>query len=57
MTPHQLEQLRQVLTAGKFEADKDKAEYPFQRGWNAGIEYAEAHLELILKPKEESRDA
>ena len=44
MTPDQLQQYRDLLAKGKFDPDKRVAQYEFQRGWNAAIEFAEQKL-------------
>jgi hypothetical protein len=40
MTPADLENLKALLTAGKFNPDKTTQDYAFQRGWNEAIDWA-----------------
>ncbi len=36
-----IETVRTKITAAKFRPDRDSTEYPFQRGWNAALEFVE----------------
>jgi len=56
MTPAQLQQFNQLITAGKFGPERDKPEYPFQRGWNGALEFVEDGLKRILNAEETKND-
>jgi hypothetical protein len=40
VTATDLENLKALLTAGKFNPDKTTQDYAFQRGWNEAIDWA-----------------
>lgn len=52
MTPDQLQQYRDLLAKGKFDPDKRSDQYPYQRGVNDGVAFAEAQLDKVLKDGE-----
>jgi len=48
MTPEQLQAYRDALKAGKFDPQKATYYDPIQRGFNEGIEFAEAQIKKVL---------
>lgn len=50
MTGEQVEQFMALLNAGRFDPDKaDFEKWAFQRGFNAGIEFAELQLKKAME--------
>jgi hypothetical protein len=49
MTPDQIQALRDVLAKARIPDDRNAADWPFPRGWNAGVEFAENQINKILK--------
>ncbi|MGY3609911.1 MULTISPECIES: hypothetical protein [unclassified Bradyrhizobium] len=49
MTAEQVQQLRELLAAGKVADEKLNPDRVFLRGWNEGIAFAAQQLEKIIK--------
>ena len=50
MTPEQIDAFKSLLNAGRFDPDKaDFEKWAFQRGFNAGIEFAELQLKKAME--------
>jgi hypothetical protein len=49
MTPEQLQRLLEALAKGRINEDRNSQDWPFPRGWNAGVEFAENQIAKILK--------
>ena len=49
MTPEQQQKFRDLIAAGRFEPDRKAEQYAFQRGWNAGLEYAQQKFDETMK--------
>ena len=51
MTPEQLQQFRDLLAAGKVPDEKASEKRVYLRGWNGGLEFAQAQLAKVLGEK------
>ncbi|UFS77201.1 hypothetical protein LPB73_07440 [Tardiphaga sp. 37S4] len=49
MTPEQLQKLMEALAKARIPEERNRADWPFPRGWNAGVEFAESQINKILK--------
>ena len=49
MTPEQLQRLLSILANGRIAVERNSTDWPFPRGWNAGVEFAENQIHKILK--------
>jgi hypothetical protein len=49
MTAEQQQQYRDLFAAGRFDPDKRVEQYAFQRGWNAGLEFAQEKFDQTTK--------
>jgi hypothetical protein len=49
MTQQQLQALRGVLAKARIPEERNAANWPFPRSWNAGVEFAKNQLNRILK--------
>lgn len=55
MTDMQLKELLDVLAKARIAEERNRSYWPFPRGWNAGVEFAENQINKILKDCADAR--